>query len=53
MVLEGTMEMTVGEETRKVAAGDLFRVPPETRHSGRVFSEKVVAVSISPKRRRG
>lgn len=48
MVLEGTLEMTVGDETRKVSQGEVFRVPPKTRHSGRVFSEKVVAVSISP-----
>ncbi len=48
MVLDGTMEMTVGDETRKVTAGDVFRVPPETSHNGRVFSERVVAVSWSP-----
>lgn len=48
MVLEGTMEMTVDGETRNVTAGDVFRVPPKTGHSGRVFSERVVAVSWSP-----
>ncbi len=48
MILEGRMEMTVGDETREVVAGDVFRVPPKTGHSGRVFSERVVAVSWSP-----
>lgn len=48
MILEGTMEMRVGDETRAVRAGDVFRVPPKTSHSGRVFSERVVAVSWSP-----
>lgn len=47
MILEGTMEMTVGDERREVTAGDVFRVPPKTGHSGRVFSERVVAVSWS------
>lgn len=47
MVIEGTMEMTVGGETRNVTAGDVFRVPPKTGHSGQVFSERVVAVSWS------
>ena len=50
MILDGTMEMTVGEETRNVTAGDVFRVPPETAHRGRVFSERVVAVSWSTKK---
>ena len=49
MILDGTMEMTVGEETRNVTAGDVFRVPPDTGHRGRVFSERVVAVSWSTK----
>lgn len=48
MILEGTMEMTVGDETREMRKGDVFRVPPKTDHSGRVLSEKVVAVSWSP-----
>lgn len=44
MVFEGSMEMTVGDETRNVTAGDVFRVPPKTGHS----AERVVAVSWSP-----
>lgn len=48
MVIEGTMEMTVGAETRTVTAGDVFRVPSKTGHSGQVFLERVVAVSWSP-----
>ena len=50
MLLEGTMEMTVGEETRNVTTGDVFRVPSETAHRGRVFSERVVSVSWSTKK---
>ncbi len=48
MVLEGAMEMTVGDETQGVTARDVFRVPPKTDHSGHVFTERVVAVSWSP-----
>ena len=48
MILEGTMEMTVGDETREVTVGDVFRFPPKNGHSGRVFSERVVAVLWSP-----
>ena len=47
MILEGAMENPVDSETREVTAGDVFRVPPKTEHSGRVFLERVVAVSWS------
>lgn len=32
MILEG--EMTVGEETRRIKSGDVFRVPPDTDPEG-------------------
>ena len=50
MILEGEMEITVGKETKRVKPGDVFGVPPNTDHSGRVFGDRVVAVSWSPVR---
>lgn len=48
MILEGEMEMTIGQETRRIKSGDVFQVPPDTDHSGRTFGNQVVAVSYSP-----
>ncbi len=48
MILEGEMEMTVGKETKRVKSGDVFVVPPKTNHSGRIFGDRVIAVSWSP-----
>ncbi|EQD75472.1 Cupin 2, conserved barrel domain protein [mine drainage metagenome] len=47
MILEGEMEMTVGGETRRVRPGEVFLVPSNTDHSGRIFGGRVVAVSWS------
>jgi len=48
MILEGEMEVTVGEDTRRLKSGEVFQVPPDTDHSGQTFGNHVVAVSWSP-----
>ena len=49
LILEGRMEMTVGCETRTVGPGEIFLVPSNSDHSGRVLDDRVVAVSFSRK----
>ena len=47
LVLEGHLEMTVGTETKTVGPGELFLVPANTDHNGRVLGNRVVAYSFS------
>ena len=47
LILEGKMEMTVGGEPRSIGAGEIFLVPANTDHQGRVLDDMVVAVSWS------
>ena len=49
LILEGRMEMTVGCETRTIGPGEVFLVPSNSNHSGRVLDDRVVAVSFSRK----
>ena len=49
LILEGTMEMTVGYETRTIGPGEVFLVPSNSDHSGRILGNRVVAVSFSRK----
>ena len=49
LILEGRMEMTVGCETRTIGPGEVFLVPENTDHSGRILGEQVVAVSFARK----
>ena len=49
LILEGRMEMTVGCETRTIGPGEVFLVPANADHSGRVLDDRVVAVSFSNK----
>lgn len=49
LILEGRMEMTVGCETRTIGLGEVFLVPANADHSGRILGEQVVAVSFSRK----
>ena len=49
LILEGRMEMTVGGETRTIGPGEIFLVPSDSDHSGRVLDDRVVAVSFSRK----
>ena len=47
LILEGRMEMTVGCETRTLGPGEIFLVPSDSDHGGRVLEDRVVAVSFS------
>ena len=47
LILEGMMEMTVGCETRTIGPGEVFLVPSNSDHSGRVLGNQVIAVSFS------
>ncbi len=49
LILEGTMEMTVGCETQTIGPGEVFLVPSNSDHSGRILGNRVVAVSFSRK----
>ena len=49
LILEGRMEMTVGCETRTIGPGEVFLIPSNSDHSGRVLGDRVVAVSFSRK----
>ena len=49
LILEGRMEMTVGCETRTIGPGEVFLVPANADHGGRVLDDRVVAVSFSRK----
>lgn len=47
LVLEGEAEFRVGEETRRVGAGDIIFIPAGTVHGRvRTFTEKWTALSI-------
>ena len=41
------MEMTVGCETRTVGPGEVFLVPSNSDHSGRILGNRIVAFSWS------
>ena len=47
LIFEGKMEMTVGCETRTIGPGEVFLVPSNSDHSGRILGNQVVAVSFS------
>ena len=49
LILEGVMEMMVEGETRTVGPGEVFLVPLNTDHSGRILGKRVVALSFSKK----
>ncbi len=46
VVLEGAMELTVGDETRTLRPGDLYSVPPHLPHGGRTHSEGCVVLDV-------
>ena len=43
-VLEGELELTMGNETRVLKAGDGATVPGGIRHSAKVLDQRVVAI---------
>lgn len=50
-VLEGEFELTIGEETRIVRAGDTYIIPGSVPHSGRSTGHRAVTLDVfSPPR---
>jgi len=50
-VLEGEIEVQIGEETRRVGAGSFYRAPPNVPHGIRVLSRKArLADAFTPPR---
>ena len=47
LILEGRIEMTVGCETKLIGHGEVFLVPANTDHNGRILDDRVVAFSWS------
>lgn len=43
-VIEGAMEFTLGEETRRLGAGDGVCIPPGMRHSARILDQRTTAL---------
>src|ERR1700693_5337333 len=39
VLLEGTLDYTVGDETRRIGPGNVIRIPPSSWHGGRVVGE--------------
>lgn len=51
IVLEGQMELTLGEETRLLSPGDAYTIPPNLPHSARTLDQSCVVLDIfSPPR---
>jgi quercetin dioxygenase-like cupin family protein len=51
IILEGTFEMTIGEETRMLGKGDIYRVPPDVTHGGKTRHERALILDVfSPPR---
>ena len=48
MVLEGELEIRIGEETRSLQKGDAFYVPAGVRHGVRVISTPCVVLDCWP-----
>ena len=46
IMLEGTMELTIGDETRLINAGDAYTIPPNLPHNARTLDEGCVVLDI-------
>ncbi len=46
IMLEGAMELTIGDETRILRPGDAYAVPPDLPHSARTLDEGCVVLDI-------
>ena len=46
IMLEGVLELTLGDETRLLRAGDAYAVPPHLPHSARTFAEGCVVLDV-------
>ena len=46
IMLEGAMELTLGDETRLIRAGDAYTIPPNLPHDARTLDEGCVVLDI-------
>ena len=46
VLLEGTLELTIGDETRRVAAGSLFLIPPDVPHRAVAIDGPAVVLDV-------
>lgn len=46
VMLEGAMELTIGDETRLLRPGDAYSVPPHLPHGGRTHEEGCVVLDL-------
>lgn len=49
-VLEGTFEITIGDEKKKLSVGDVFYVPPHAIHSAVCLEQGILLDVFSPVR---
>lgn len=46
VLLKGTLELTIGDETRRVAAGSLFLIPPDVPHRALAVDGPAVVLDV-------
>jgi quercetin dioxygenase-like cupin family protein len=46
VMLEGALELTIGEETRLLRPGDAYTIPPNLPHSARTLDEGCVVLDV-------
>jgi unsaturated pyranuronate lyase len=46
IMLEGALELTLGEETRLLRPGDAYTIPPNLPHSARTYDDGCVVLDI-------
>jgi quercetin dioxygenase-like cupin family protein len=46
IMLEGAMELTLGDETRIIRAGDAYTIPPNLPHHARTLDEGCVVLDV-------
>ncbi len=46
VILEGGMELTIGDETRTLRPGDAYSVPPHLPHGGRATGDGCVVLDV-------
>ena len=46
MLLEGSLELTIGDETRLCQPGDMFIIPPNTPHAAKPIDGPAVVLDV-------
>jgi quercetin dioxygenase-like cupin family protein len=46
ILLQGRLELTIGDETREVPAGSLFIIPPNVPHRARAIGGRAVVLDV-------